>query len=186
MGVQTTQALAIGAGIGGLSRIWLAAWMGTLPDRNSVEMAGAVCVGVGVFEPETRDRRRWAARARYGSLHPSGARLLSLSRRIIPWQLSRCSRSQTRGDHGQGVPITTLESDEAQEFRPCWTSPAERREVGLFPSKQPDSGISVLTLSVRGRSRAAACVCTLHLSSLGQAAAWCRLRPPRAVPTTCC
>lgn len=75
---------------------------------------------------------------------------------------------------------------EAQEFRPCWTSPAERREVGLFPSKQPDSGISVLTLSVRGRSRAAACVCTLHLSSLGQAAAWCRLRPPRAVPTTCC
>lgn len=117
MGVQTTQALAIGAGIGGLSRIWLAAWMGTLPGRNSVEMAGAVCVGVGVFEPETRDRRRWAARARYGSLHPSGARLLSLSRRIIPWQLSRCARSQTRGEHGQVVPITTLKSDNVRPSR---------------------------------------------------------------------
>lgn len=44
MGSQITQALAIGAGIGGLSRIWLAAWMGTLPARNSVDMAGAVCV----------------------------------------------------------------------------------------------------------------------------------------------
>ena len=56
MGVQNTQVLAIGASICGLARIWLAAWMETLPAHNSVEVAGAVCV----LEPETRDRRGWA------------------------------------------------------------------------------------------------------------------------------
>lgn len=182
MGVQTTQTLAIGAGIGGLSRIWLAAWMGTLPDRNSVEMAGAVWV----CSNQRQDTEEGGHRGRDTgvSTHPMLDCCLYLGGLFpgsFPGVLDHNEEANTDKEFMSLLSSRTksvlTDALEAQQLRPCWSSPAERRQVGLFPSKQPDSGIPVSTLSVRGRSRAAACVCTSHLSSLGQAAAWCRLRP---------
>lgn len=184
MGVQTTQALAIGAGIGGLSRIWLAAWMGTLPDRNSVEMAGAVCVWVCSSQRQETEGGGHRGRDTGVSTHPVLDCCLYLGELFpgsFPGVLGHSEEANTNKEFLSPLSSRTMSVLagvlEVQELRPCWSSPAERREVELSPSEQPDSGIPVSTLSVRGRSRAAACVCTSHLSSLGQAAAWCRLRP---------
>jgi len=48
---------------------------------------------------------------------------------------------------------------------------------GSLLSDQPGSGISVEILTLRGRSRAAACVCTSRFSSLGKAARFCSPSP---------
>lgn len=118
------------AGIDGLSRIWLAAWMRTLPAPDSVEVAGPVCVFVCVCMCVRARDSRLKRVGTTAAIRESPPNLcsspISLSRRLAPLQLSRCSRSSRGDEHGQ-----TGRQTKKQTTWQC-----EHSRVGSYPPRQ--------------------------------------------------
>lgn len=181
MGVQTPQALAIRAGIGGLSRIWLAV------------------VDVNLARPKQRGdgRSRGCTRARdkrpkevgtIGAIHtrvfsPSLCSTLvsvSAARSFAAFQVSIDGHGEGANTDRLTISLLTTRTMSVPPHSRCphvgpvqpsgekWGSPPATSRAAASQSR--------CSLSGDGADPQLAS-CTSHLSSLGQAAAWCRLCP---------